>query len=194
MNKIIIGITGQIGSGKTTATNELIKQGFHELAFATPLKDFLSDLFMLDRSKMNDQKYKNTIDLRWGKSPRELMQLCGTNFVREMIHPDFWVMRLAAELLKSKYKKIVISDVRFSNEAQLIRQHGFLFHIKRVDNPYKKVGIKNHKSEQVLEIAYNDFIIRNIKLENFKRDVKQTADMITNRKRRINERQNCKTN
>lgn len=178
MNKIIIGITGQIGAGKTTATNELIKQGFHELAFATPLKDFLSDLFMFDRSKMNDQDYKNKIDPRWGKSPRELMQLCGTNFVREMVHPNFWVMRLEAELLKSKYKKIVISDVRFSNESQLIRKYGYLFHIKRINNPYKKVGIKNHKSEQVLEIAYNDFVIKNVYLEVFKRDVRQTANQI----------------
>jgi len=181
MNKIIIGIHGQIGSGKTTAVNELKKLDFHELAFANPLKDFICNLFMLNRHLMNNQDYKNTIDPRWGKSPRELMQLGGTEFVRKMIHPDFWVMRLEAELYKVKHDKIVISDVRFPNEAYLVREYGNLIHLKRPDNPYKKVGIQKHDSEQILEIAYNDFSVTNEDLEKFKKDIKYLGKLIINR-------------
>jgi hypothetical protein len=69
------------------------------------------------------------------------MQTLGTEWGRNTIHPDFWVIIAAQKierLLGHSYRQgtirlqAVIDDVRFGNEAEMIRAYGgTIVHIER---------------------------------------------------------------
>lgn len=95
------------------------------------------------------------------------MQLFGTEFVREMIHPNFWVWRMQRyldsqnTLSRDKLRDVqhvVIDDCRFENEVTLVRDNkGIVVHLER---QFQTVTVHaNHKSEQVLERNPKDVYI-----------------------------------
>lgn len=64
-------------------------------------------------------------------SPRKLLQLLGTECGRQIIHPNIWVNALFADFEDNKSdwlseinSKWIITDVRFPNEAQAIKDRG----------------------------------------------------------------------
>lgn len=126
---ILIGLCGAAGSGKGAAANRLVKShGFIELAFADPLYAAVSAITGKPVGWLKDRVHKER-PLHWcgGKSPRELLQLLGTEFGRSMIHEDIWVtraMRSVVEARDSGCPGVVITDVRFDNEAVAIREEG----------------------------------------------------------------------
>ena len=54
-------------------------------------------------------------------TPRMLMQMLGTEFGRNMVHPNLWVNSLMNEYKRQKW---LITDVRFPNEAKAIKDRG----------------------------------------------------------------------
>lgn len=81
-------------------------------------------------SDLENQEFKNKkLSSEWGVwgekntlTPRKLLQIIGTEAGRKLIHPDIWVNSLF-----SSYKEglnWVITDVRFKNEAQIIKNKG----------------------------------------------------------------------
>lgn len=54
-------------------------------------------------------------------TPRMLMQMLGTEFGRDMVHPNLWVNSLMNEYKRQKW---LITDVRFPNEAKAIKDRG----------------------------------------------------------------------
>jgi hypothetical protein len=113
----------------------------------------------MNDTQMEDRVEKEMLDSRYGLSPRQIMQLFATEFCRNMINRDFWVNRMEDDIKSSPFSRIVITDVRFPNEANLIRTYGTLVHINRPDNP---LAIDNtHESEQKLEIYTGDICIDN---------------------------------
>jgi hypothetical protein len=122
----LIGITGAAGSGKDTAADRLVSaHAFRKVSFAGPLKDGLCAMFNWTPEQINDRVFKETSLPDIGKSPRQLMQLLGTEYGREMVHPDIWLI-LARRKIEAfmQYRSVVISDVRFDNEAEMIRAMG----------------------------------------------------------------------
>jgi hypothetical protein len=153
----LIGFTGKAGVGKSTMANRLINDPlfYHQLSllsFASPLKRSLSELTGLRIEYFTDQLLKES-KIEWlGMSPRELMQKFGTDFVRNTIHPEFWVMRMR-ERLKKCHHDVVIDDIRFDNEAALVRENcGCLIHIIR-DVP----SVSNHVSETPVRYRNGDY-------------------------------------
>lgn len=60
------------------------------------------------------------------RSPRQILQWWGTEYRRKQ-QPDYWVQRLLAhaqELRVAGSSHIIITDVRFADESQAIRQQG----------------------------------------------------------------------
>ena len=57
--------------------------------------------------------FSNGGKLRETISPREFMQLYGTEFWRE-VHPEIFI-----KLVRDQYESCIISDVRFENEAAI---------------------------------------------------------------------------
>ncbi len=120
----LIGLAGPAMVGKSTVAEILRSRfNFEERAYANPLKKALMELTGLGKDYFYDQDFKHEFHPLIGMSPRILMQLFGTEFVRDTIRKDFWVERMKWDLKRS-YGNQVISDVRFNDEANLIRDLG----------------------------------------------------------------------
>lgn len=134
MTPILIGLTGRAGCGKNTAANLLIDTAGVDalaLAFADPMRYMLQELLFAagyhnPSTLLDERRLKETALEPFGCSPRRLMQTLGTEWGRQMIKPTLWVdlMRQRLERERTAFELIVITDVRFDDEAQLIHTLG----------------------------------------------------------------------
>ena len=133
---MIIGICGFIGSGKDTIADYLVN--FHEFrreSFANTLKDAVSSVFGWDRTMLEGRtkaarEWREEVDHWWAErldmptlTPRWVLQYWGTEVCRRGFHDDIWIASLENKLRNSK-DNVVISDCRFPNEIQSIRNAG----------------------------------------------------------------------
>lgn len=150
----LIGFSGPAGCGKTTAATALSKlTGGKVLSFATPIKECLTNLFGFTSDQLYTLRGKEAIDHRYGVSPRQAMQRFGTEFVRTTV-PDLWCI-LLREKIKGAMSNIFVDDLRFEDEAALIRSlGGIVVHIRG-----RKLMRSNHKSEEGLLCYPNEDLI-----------------------------------
>jgi len=133
---MIIGICGFIGSGKDTVADYLVN--FHEFrreSFASTLKDAVSSVFGWDRTMLEGRtaqarEWREQIDPWWAErldmptlTPRWVLQYWGTEVCRKAFHDDIWIASLENKLRNSR-DNIVISDCRFPNEIESLKQAG----------------------------------------------------------------------
>lgn len=157
--RMLIGLCGTKGSGKDTVAGILLEQhGFLQYALAAPLKRVCKELFDFT----DDQLWggcKDIVDPRFHKTPRELMQKLGTDFVRCEIGEDFWLSRFEAWFASNTLlERVVVSDVRFQNEIDLIKRMGG--RILKIERPKLKSG-DMHVSEQADSLVGIDAVIQN---------------------------------
>lgn len=83
-------------------------------------------MFGWTREQLEDYDFKETPEPITGKTPRVILQLMGTDFGRDMLHPELWLRLLAADIERMTASGItpVITDVRFENEAAFVRNLG----------------------------------------------------------------------
>lgn len=148
----LIGIAGRARSGKDTVANFIIAAiGGYRYSFADPIRAMLAPLGV----DMNDpywQARKEDVIPALGVSPRRMMQTLGTEWGRNLISPDLWLV-LAHQRLLRNGPGMVISDVRFENEAAWIRKHGGrIIHVIR---PEAK-AVEAHASEDGIEMLDTD--------------------------------------
>lgn len=141
----IVGISGYAGAGKDTAGMALYPLGYDHCSFADPLRESCSLVTGVPLEVFNNPETKNVPrDDLYGKTPREVLQLIGTEGWRNLIHPDVWVNAFIRRTGK-KYS----ADVRFINEAKAIKDAGgILIHIEK---PGQDKPEFQHQSE--MEIA-----------------------------------------
>ena len=158
---LVIGLCGYARSGKDTVADLLVKEhGFVKVRFADALKRGLAEMFGLTPDQLDGDE-KET-ELPWlGVSPRYLMQTLGTEWGRSLVHPDIWVLatkKHMEHLVQNGNTRIVISDVRFRNEAVLVASLGPLVRIER-----PRAGpANNHISEDGSAVAvFVDTIVKN---------------------------------
>jgi len=152
---MIISLSGKKRSGKSTVAKHLTNKGWWEVSWAYPLKEVIGkQLFGLSYEQMyGSMQYKEAIISEWGLSPRQILQVVGTDLFRRYICDDFWV-RIGIRKIKELQEKnpnlnIVISDTRFLNEADAIKTlGGHLVWLHRENNPYSN---DNHPSETALD-------------------------------------------
>jgi hypothetical protein len=119
---IIIGLSGFIGCGKTTAAMYLVENhGFKRVRFAGPLKAMMAALG-LSQEEIDGNLKEQPCDLLGGKTPRWAMQSIGTEWGRHMMDENIWVN--AWRRACGDYPLIVTDDVRFPNEAEAIKAAG----------------------------------------------------------------------
>lgn len=115
-------------SGKTTIANALVaREGYQRIAFADPLKAmtcrFLESLgYREDQAQRMVYIDKEVVIPQLGVTTRHLLQTLGTEWGRQCVHPDVWLKCWSETAVR--HAKVVVDDVRFSNEAQLIRDTG----------------------------------------------------------------------
>lgn len=81
------------------------------------------------------QEGKNTYVEAYGMTIGEMLQKIGTNALRDNFHKNVWINALAIEIQKNP-GNYIITDCRFKNEAQAIKDMGgILVRIERPVNP-----------------------------------------------------------
>jgi len=132
---MIIGICGFIGSGKDTIADFLVSHhGYRRESFASTLKDAVASVFgwdriMLEGTTKASRVWREQEDEWWSErlgikvTPRLVLQLWGTDVCRKAYHDDIWIASLENKLRKIE-DDIVISDCRFPNEIQAIKNLG----------------------------------------------------------------------
>ena len=154
----VVGIPGLPHSGKDTVAQFILaKFGGYRYAFADPIVRMLNAGFQTDfRSEEWVANKERPIPMAGNKSPRELRQLLGTEWGRNMVDKDLWITLAKAERIENG-PGMVIPDVRFPNEATFVRERGVLVHI---DSP-RGVVLNAHSSNVPLARLTDDLVIVN---------------------------------
>ena len=146
-----IAFCGKKGSGKTFLADTIIEYNRHILAqkfsFADPLRDMLSQIGFNEEHFNGD--LKNIGLSQFGnKSYREIIQTLGTDWGREMIHPDIWINRMNDRLNNiPKDVWLIVDDIRFENEYNFLKEKGFsIIKVISTTDDYKE---DKHISEQL---------------------------------------------
>ena len=117
-------------NGKDTISDFIVdKYNFEKYAITKPLKNICKILFNFS----NDQLYgdlKEEKDLYWNITPHHAMEFIGTDLIRNKftqlisnIKNNFWLKHFKLIYNNSlKNKNIVISDIRFQNEVDMIHE------------------------------------------------------------------------
>ncbi len=178
---MIIGFAGRAGSGKTTAARMLEEEiGFVRLPFAAPLKAMAAALGLTLRETAGDLK-ETPCTMLCGKTPRQFMQMLGTEFGREMIGQDLWVEAWKRSAARARHDAmseqcttrpdmhIVVDDVRFSNEVAAIEALGGV--VVRIDRAGAgSASGAGHASEDVEALGLKQVFV-NDDIEDFLTDI-----------------------
>lgn len=131
-NQIIVGLGHRARAGKDSVAAVLCgAYGFEKLSFAESLKSAACEIFGWDRRHV-DGELKEVVDAYWGFTPRWALQRLGTEAVRNVIGTETWV-KSAMLRIRRRGPRVVITDVRFPNEADAILDRGG--EVWRVDRP-----------------------------------------------------------
>lgn len=158
---MLIGIIGRVGEGKTTIAEHLQNHyGFKLLSFATPVKETVSRLFGIPMYILLDSVKKTQVLSEWNKTPRNILQIFGTECMRHHFGSDFWVNFMVRKIDWDNTRNIVIDDVRFQEEVDMVvRKGGQMIRVFRPNNPF--VIDITHESEQIDRLNYSALMIRN---------------------------------
>lgn len=173
---ILIGLTGPAGSGKDTVADELERLDFDRYALASPLKTGLRAMFDLTREHTDGRLKEISIPELGGLTPRRLMQTLGTEWARNTVHDDVWLWLARQQWEGAGYPGLVITDVRFDNEADFIRAHGgTVWHVQRPEE-HRPVFSESHASEAGVTDRKGDVIVDNSgTLDDLKRAVEEAV-------------------
>jgi hypothetical protein len=142
MSTIIFGFTGTSKSGKTTCCKIMEKIFYSQtLNFADPLKTLLISMGFTREQVFTSKKDYEIHDF-FGITARAAMRDIGMRLRESRIT---WKDSLECKLIEFKNRmNISIGDVRFEDEARLIRKHGGIV-IRLLRDDIK--GDSNHPSE-----------------------------------------------
>ncbi len=156
---MIIGISGYARSGKDTVASFLVEEhGFKRLAFADPIKEFTLKINPIIEGQLRLQDVVQMYGWEVAKSKEEVRRLLQETGMaaRIMFGEDFWVEQAFAGADPSE--DYVISDVRFPNEADYIRDlAGAVWRINR----WGVAPINKHASEVAMDMYPFDYVIDN---------------------------------
>ena len=177
---MIVGICGLIGCGKGTVGDILVEQGFVKISFADKLKDGVAEIFGWDRAMLEgdtneSRQWREQRDNYWSDetqmevTPRVVLQLFGTDCMRDGFYDGDWVSLLKKTILDNPEQNYVIPDVRFANEVDMIRDiGGQVWEVKRGADPqwlieYESTGVEPtvHASEWKWIKSKKDLVVQN---------------------------------
>lgn len=159
---MLVGLCGKAGSGKSVAGRHLRHTyGFGEYAFANRLKQVCMDLFGLTYDQCHTPEGKKEYIPQYDKTVRQILQVFATEVARN-ISPSIWCDYVMECVDAIPLGGIAITDVRFENEANAIRErNGILVKLVRPDHDDLTESEGDHKSEQLASFPdeYFDYVI-----------------------------------
>ena len=164
MSHQIIGLTGPAGSGKDAVRDILEDLGFIGFAFADPIRSMIRKLLArngLSEAWMDKRDLKERVIPELNVSYRQMAQTLGTEWGRSL-RPDFWLSIADAYMedlvAQEDSPQFVVSDVRFVNEAQWVRERdGVIWRINRPD----LAAVRAHVSESEMDSLAPEVVIHN---------------------------------
>lgn len=173
---MIIGLVGFIGSGKDTVASKFISYGCTKDSFAAPLKDACAAVFgwpreLLEGDTVESREFRETPDMFWTRklgidnfTPRLALQLVGTDVLRNHFSKDIWLNSLEYRIRTRRDAGdcVVISDVRFKNELELIKDlNGTVIWVQRGELPAwyddaVKANEGNAISRKIMQTRWRD--------------------------------------
>lgn len=177
VNGIVIGISGKIGTGKTTLTNWAVKnKEFEQCAFADNIKLVTSIVTATTfEQNLSERSLKPGFDGFNGRTLSQLHVKIGEDFRKEY-SPKVWIHSITPKIddYINNGKDVIVSDVRTPVEADWLKEkyHAYLIRLKRplhLRKEHLKGRDPNSKIEKALD-NYEKFdcVIKNNtkKLEN----------------------------
>ncbi len=158
----LVGFTGRMGSGKSSAADMLVKHGFNQVSFAGPLKEMARELlrYGFGYSEQDIDFYLDNKEWQLpyvGCSMRHLLQTLGTEWGRNLIKQSLWLDSAKLRFKCIDYADVVVDDVRFGNEAAMIRAAGgLIIHLRRPGG-----SAVQHVSEFPVSVHEGDVVIVN---------------------------------
>lgn len=133
----IIGIAGKKGAGKTLLASQIISflldAGWHvaHINFSDPLKQEVAELLSPHLGQPASELIDEMNDPATKENYRALMQVWGTDVKRNMVNSAYW-LDAYAEAAHAFFSRtpatadacVLVSDVRFQNEAEYVRSEG----------------------------------------------------------------------
>lgn len=156
----LVGMTGRAGSGKSVSAGMI--PGGVVIQLADPLYAALSTMTGIPEVLLRHREQKER-PIEWlGKSPRQMLQSLGTEWGRETVAKDIWLQlcrRRINQLREQGISMVVVADVRFENEAAMIRESGGrICHVRR---PMADSADVDHTSEAGIQMADGDVLVVN---------------------------------
>lgn len=171
-DKRLIGFCGYKGVGKTEAAKTLIDNlGYTDVQFSgalkTMLESYLQYVGVENTKDYTDGLFKNHRSRYFcDKDFRHIMQSLGTDWGRNMVGQDFWIR--AWNMKIKNLERIVVSDVRFPDEVETIRDKGGI--IIKIHRP-KYLNLDEHESEQNFPNLRHDYEVVNDTIGRLRQDI-----------------------
>jgi hypothetical protein len=167
---LIVGLSGYARSGKNTAADALIQRGWRQAGYADKLKEFLYQVnplipgyFGAGNLRLRQLVDSTGWDYAKTKYPevRSLLQRTGTEAGRRVLGDDVWVEALYAD--HHDAAGLVVTDVRFPNEAEAVaKRGGVMIRVERPGvGPTKDKYGRAHISETALDDWPFDHVLVN---------------------------------
>jgi dephospho-CoA kinase len=157
----ILAVTGSMGSGKSTVTGlikaEICKRRSWQLVkFAQPMYDMQE--YIYDRAGLTIPKPKD----------RKLLQWLGSDWGRSIdvnLWVNIWKANAELELKRSPNILVMCDDLRFDNEAEMVKSVGGKILCLEATSTQraKRIELINstHQSENGVDPMYIDKVIKN---------------------------------
>jgi hypothetical protein len=139
----------------TNATYEKSREVMQEVGFYSAVVEAgVEHLFDTKEALMKTMGFD---DYLFSIPPRRVWQHFGTEVGRKLVKDSIWL-----DLVPTGSDNLVITDVRFENESEFLRDKGgIIVHVFR-DNKVRSVGgIENHQSEAGIEKHPKDYVLMN---------------------------------
>ena len=139
------------------------KYGYQKVTFADPIKETCRCIFGFDDEQLYGTR-KEVIDTTWNITPRKAFQFVGTDLFRNHfgeccpdVGENIWVTvvrnKIRRELELYPTKKFVISDIRYQNELDCVKQlNGSIIKLTRESS-----HVDTHASEMYLDQLVADY-------------------------------------
>lgn len=177
--RMVVGLSGYAGAGKDTAAKGLLWAGYTRVSFADKLREFtyaqnpyiaITDTDPVWLQLAGDDQPLDAVEymplrmlvdwVGWDvakddvKSVRELLQRTGTDAGRKVLGENVWVDAVMNNLPAGD---VVVTDVRFPNEANAVKDSGLLVRIERDGVE----PVNGHVSEYALDGYPHDVYMHN---------------------------------
>lgn len=181
MHKLIGLYSSAAQSGKSSVARYLeYAYGYAVNPFAYTLKQ-MGATFLISLGYTAAEAYtllttaKTTPLKNLGVDVRHMLRTLGTEWGRDCIHPEVWLRCWEARLVPGEHT--VVDDVRFPNEAELIKRHGGI--MVRVVRPGMAEETE-HRSEGSLDTyeGFDHVIVNDGDLEQLRHTVEEVLGLM----------------